>query len=139
MSERGEKVERLQALHLKWAHAYNDNTSDETRTFLEYLVDYVDVTLPPEPEWQPGQYAWLTYDSDGNRYLAERNEDNDGWMLPGLDESVPDDEVTDVRPAVVLTAEDVVSMGGTRVPSPAPGDVWAAVLDFFAERGVSVE
>lgn len=106
-------------------------------------------TLPPEPQWKPGQYVMLRLlwrGPAGERILAKRTDDGE-WDVLGGDRPFTDDEVTDVEPVVVLTAEDVrefVDAAVGRVTRLTNGGsyeaqlVGEAVVDEFAERGVDV-
>lgn len=89
----------------------------------------VDITLPPEPEWKPGQVVRLRLE-DGMPYLAKRVDSNDGWEVFGVDVVIPDAEVTDVEPVVVLTAEDVRELRKNRGISN--------FARFFRERGLDL-
>jgi len=83
--------------------------------------------LPPEPQWKPRQVVLLRLE-DGMPYLAKRVDSNDGWEVFGVDVVITDDEVTDVEPVAVLTAEDARDLG--------EGRGIGSFERFFRERGV---
>ena len=102
--------------------------------------------LPPEPEWEPEQHALVVL-GDGSWALGERNGVNTGWLIPGDNGLFHDDEVTDVEPVAVLTAEDARGVAARvaqrMVASGISDGLWAqvageAVEDEFRERGLDL-
>lgn len=139
MSTEQEQRNKLEELYHSWKNMAGVY-------FGEFMVaNGVTVELPPEPQWKPGQYVWLnvTGAHDWTRLLARRNRLNDGWELIGVEPIFRDHEVTDVEPAVVLTAEDV-----RELMDEADQEWWLRLEDAprvrgflmkaFAERGVDV-
>src|SRR5690606_23830535 len=96
---------------------------------IRLLDSGVDVTVPPEPKYEPGQVVRLRLE-DGMPYLAKRVDSNDGWEVFGVDVVITDDEVTDVEPVAVLTAEDVRELRKNRGISN--------YARFFRERGLDL-
>lgn len=85
---------------------------------------------PPEPEWKPGQYVKLTNPDTKERVIAERSDDNAGWLIPGAVIIYGDNEVTDVEPVAALTAEDARDLG--------EGRGIGSFERFFRERGLDL-
>src|SRR5690606_40908901 len=84
---------------------------------------------------------------DGSWVLGERHPANTGWLVPGDNGLFHDDEVTDVEPVMVLTAEDVRGVAERvaqrMVASGISDSLWAqvageAVEDEFRERGLDL-
>ena len=130
-TEREKKVAALaEWLHVSHkAHPVKPSCKGCAAQAIRLLDSGVDVTLPPEPQWTPGQVVRLRLE-DGMPYLAKRVDSNDGWEVFGVDVVITDDEVTDVEPVAVLTAEDVRELRKNRGISN--------FARFFRERGLDL-
>lgn len=147
-TEREKKVAALaEWLHVSHkAHPVKPSCKGCAAQAIRLLDSGVDVTLPPEPQWTPGQVVRLRLEDD-MPYLAKRVDSNDGWEVFGVDVVITDDEVTDVEPVAVLTAEDARGVAARVAQRMVAGGIsdglWAqvageAVEDEFRERGLDL-
>src|SRR5690606_32394383 len=130
-TEQEKKIEALaEWLHVSHkAHPVKPSCKGCAAQAIRLLDSGVDVTVPPEPKYEPGQVVRLRLE-DGMPYLAKRVDSNDGWEVFGVDVVITDDEVTDVEPVAVLTAEDVRELRKNRGISN--------FARFFRERGLDL-
>lgn len=128
MSTEQEQRNKLEELYHSWKNMAGVY-------FGEFMVvNGVTVDLPPEPQWKPGQYAWV--DHEGELVLVRRNHRQTlPWDVVNDGSRLRDDEVTDVEPVAVLTAEDVRTLID-RLSYPLASN--SDAIAFFAERGVDV-